>query len=251
MSSITEQFSAATKSQWDAQFQIFSSFASTAVASAEKFIALNISTTKASVEKSSATAKKLLSAKDPQEFFSLSAAEPASFDKLLAYGREVASIASTAQSELIKSAQSTFKQVTELATTPATVVPKTPPALAAAVTAAVSAINTPSPAIVGKTETASANEPVAAPISAPTAAAAPKAAKAPAKPKPAAAPIAAVEKPVEVKVAVKPSFPAPPPKPVAAAAADIKPAKLKAVATKTKPAPGKQLDMLSGGKGKK
>lgn len=237
MSSITEQFSAATKSQLDAQFQIFSSFASTAVASAEKFIALNISTTKASVEKSSATAKKLLAAKDPQEFFSLSTAEPASFDKLLAYGRELASIASTAQSELIKSAQSTLKQVTELATTPATVVPKTPPALAAAVSAAVTAISTPAPAVVAKAETAPANEPVAVP---------PKAAKAPAKPKPAAAPIAAVEKPVEVKVAVKPSFPAPPPKPVAAAAADIKPAKLKSVATK-----GKQLDMLSGGKGKK
>jgi phasin family protein len=241
MSSITEQFSAATKSQLDAQFQIFSSFASTAVASAEKFIALNISTTKASVEKSSATAKKLLAAKDPQEFFSLSTAEPASFDKLLAYGRELASIASTAQSELIKSAQSTFKQVTELATTPATVVPKTPPALAAAVSAAVTAISTPAPAVVAKAETAPANEPVAVP---------PKAAKAPAKPKPVAAPIAAVEKPVEVKVAVKPSFPAPPPKPVAAAA-DIKPAKLKSVATKAKPAPGKQLDMLSGGKGKK
>ena len=188
MSSITEQFSAATKSQFDAQFQIFSSFASTAVASAEKVIALNISTTKASVEKSSATARKLLSAKDPQEFFSLSTAEPAGFDKLLAYGRELASIAATAQSELIKSAQSTLKQVTELATTPATVLPKTPPALAAAVSAAVSAISTPAPAVV---------------------------AKAPAKPKPVAAPIAAVEKPVEVKVAVKPSFPAPPPKPVA------------------------------------
>jgi phasin family protein len=251
MSSITEQFSAATKSQLDAQFQIFSSFASTAVASAEKFIALNISTTKASVEKSSATAKKLLAAKDPQEFFSLSTAEPASFDKLLAYGRELASIASTAQSELIKSAQSTFKQVTELATTPATVVPKTPPALAAAVTAAVSAINTPSPAIVGKTETLPANEPVAAPVSAPTAVAAPKAAKAPAKPKPAAAPIAAQQAPVDAKVtSVKPSFPAPPPKPVALAP-ESKPAKLKSVATKAKPAPGKQLDMLSGGKGKK
>jgi phasin family protein len=216
MSSITEQFSAATKSQWDAQFQIFSSFAGTAVASAEKFIALNLSATKASMEKSSATAKKLLAAKDPQEFFSLSTAEPASFDKLLAYGRELASIASTAQSELIKNAQSTFKQVTELATTPATVMPKTPPALAAAVSAAVTAISTPAPAVVAKAETAPANEPVAMPP--------PKAAKAPAKPKPVAAPIAAVDKPVEVKVAVKPSFPAPPPKP----------AKLKSVAPKAK-----------------
>jgi phasin family protein len=242
MSSITEQFSAATKSQLEAQFQIFSTLASTAVDSAEKVIALNISTTKASVEKSSAAAKKLLSARDPQEFFSLSAAEPASFDKLLAYGRELYGIASTAQAELIKSAQSTIKQVTDLAATPATVLPKTPPALAAAVTAAVSAISTPAPAVVAKAETPPANEPVAVPP--------PKAAKAPAKPKPAAAPIAEAA-PVEAKVSsVKPSFPAPPPKPIALAA-ESKPAKLKAVAPKAKPAPGKQLDMLSSGKGKK
>jgi hypothetical protein len=63
MSSITEQFSAATKSQLEAQFQIFNTLASTAVGSAEKVIALNLSTTKASVEKSSAAAKKLLTAR--------------------------------------------------------------------------------------------------------------------------------------------------------------------------------------------
>ena len=245
MSSITEQLSAATKSQLEAQFQIFSTLASTAVESAEKVIALNISTTKASVEKSSAAAKKLLSAKDPQEFFSLGTAEPASFDKLLAYGRELYGIATSAQSELIKSAQSTFKQATDLAATRATVTPKTPPALAAAVSAAVSAISTPAPTVVAKAETPPANEPVAAPP--------PKAAKAPARPKPAAAPIAAttVDTPVEVKVSVvKPSFPAPPPKPIALAP-ENKPAKLKAVAPRAKPVPGKQLDILSSTKGKK
>jgi phasin family protein len=249
MSSITEQFSAATKSQLEAQFHMFSTLASTAVDSAQKVIALNLSTTKASVEKSSAAAKKLLAAKDPQEFFSLSAAEPASFDKLLAYGRELYGIASTAQAELIKSAQGTFKQVTDLAATPATVLPKTPPALAAAVSAAVTAIATPpAPAVVARAETAPANEPVAVPPA--------KAAKAPAKPKPAAAPIAAADddKPVQAQVAaVKPSFPAPPPKPIALGP-ESKPAKLKAVAPKAKPAPGKQLDILShggSGKGKK
>jgi phasin family protein len=193
MSSITEQFSAAAKSQLEAQFQLFNTFASTAVASAEKVLALNLSAAKATVEKSSAAVNKLLT--EPQQFFSLSAAEPPSFDKLLAYGRELASIAAAAQSELIKSTQNGIKQVTQvtdLAAAPATVAPKTPPA----------------PAIVAKTETPPANEPVAAPP-------APKAVKAPAKPKPAAAPITAAEKPIEVKVAVKPSFPAPPPKPSA------------------------------------
>ena len=76
MSSITEQFSAATKSQLEAQFQIFNTLASTAVESAEKVITLNINATKASVEKSSAAAKQWLAAKDPKEFFTLSAQPP-------------------------------------------------------------------------------------------------------------------------------------------------------------------------------
>lgn len=223
MSSITEQFSAATKSQLEAQFQIFSTLAQTAVGSAEKVIALNLSTTKASVEKSSAAAKKLLTATDPKEFFSLGAGEQPGFDSLLAYGRALYSIASTAQSELIKSAQSTLKQVTDLAATKATVAPKTPPALAAAVSAAVEAV--------------AANEPVAV--------VPPKVPKA----KPVAAPIPVAEEDsfVEVKVDVKPSFPAPPPKPIALAPED-KPAKI--AAPKAKPAPAKQLD-LSGAKAKK
>ncbi|MYM88081.1 TIGR01841 family phasin, partial [Rugamonas sp. FT82W] len=153
MSSITEQFSAATKSQLEAQFKIFNSFASTAVDSAEKVIALNISTTKASVEKSSAAAKKLLDAKDPREFFSLSAAEPASFDNLLAYGRELYSIASGIQNELIQSAQSTIKQVSDLAAAPVTalkagvkaVAPAAAAPVVAAPVAAAPVIATPTP----------------------------------------------------------------------------------------------------------
>lgn len=182
MSSITEQFSAATKSQLEAQFQIFNTLAHTAVGSAEKVIALNLSATKASVEKSSAAAKKLLTAKDPKEFFTLSTAEPPSFDSLLAYGRELYSIASTAQNELIKSAQSTLKQVTDLAATKPAVATKTPPALAAAVSAAVEAV--------------AANEPVAAPVP-----------KVPKTPKPVAAPIPEEDSFIEVKAAVKPSSP--------------------------------------------
>ncbi|MRW92308.1 TIGR01841 family phasin [Duganella sp. FT80W] len=192
MSSITEQFSAATKSQLEAQFQIFSTLANTAVDSAEKVIALNISTTKASVEKSSSAAKKLWSAKDPKEFFTLSTTEPASFDGLLAYGRELYSIATTAQNELIQSAQSTLKQVTDLAATKATVLSKaTPPALAAAVSAAVTAANEPTAVVAGV-----AAEPAPVP-------------KAPKAAKPAAAPIEIPEEDtfVEVKVEAKPPFP--------------------------------------------
>ena len=162
MSSITEQFSAATKSQLEAQFKIFNTFASTAVDSAEKVIALNISTTKASVEKSSAAAKKLLEAKDPREFFSLSSAEPASFDNLLAYGRELYSIASGVQSDLIQSAQNTIKQVSDLAAAPVTALKASAkPAPAPAAVAAAPVVVAP-PVVVTEAA-ASANEAVATP----------------------------------------------------------------------------------------
>jgi phasin family protein len=246
MSSITEQFSAATKSQLEAQFNIFSTFASTAVESAEKVIALNISTTKASVEKSSAAAKKLLEAKDPKEFFSLSTAEPASFDSLLAYGRQLYAIATDVQSELIQTAQSTIKQVTELTTAPVTAAAKaTPPALAAAVSAAVAPpaplATVAKPPVVAATAAAPANEAVALP----------KTPAKVAKPKPAAAPVPEASDVIDVKVAAKPSFPAAPPKPVAA---EGKPALKSVEAPKAKQAAkpaGKQLDMLSGAKAKK
>lgn len=267
MSSLTEQFSAVTKSQLEAQFKIFNTFASTAVDSAEKVIALNLNTTKASVEKSSAAARKLLDAKDAQELFSLNAGQPTGFDHLLAYGRQLYNIATAAQTELLQSAQSGIAQARELAkATPlppqakpleaapvakpapvASVAPASAPApadeappatLAAAVSAAVAA-PTGAP-VIAEASTASANEPVAVPA---------KTAKAPVKPKPAAAPIEPPA-PAEVKTEVKPaagksSFPVPPPKPIALAP-ETKPSKLKEAAPK-----GKPLDMVSGGKGKK
>ena len=99
MSSITEQFSAVTKSQLEAQFQLFNTFAHTAVDSAEKLIALHLSAGKASVEKSSAAAKKLLDVKDAQELFSATRDTPTGLDSLLAYSRELFAIASGAQAE--------------------------------------------------------------------------------------------------------------------------------------------------------
>lgn len=103
MSSITEQFSAVTKSQLEAQVNIFNSYAHTAVASAEKLIALNLNATRATVEKSSATARKLLEAKDSRELLNVQRDTPTNLDALLAYSRELFAIASNAQAELIKS----------------------------------------------------------------------------------------------------------------------------------------------------
>ncbi|MGO4378241.1 TIGR01841 family phasin [Pseudoduganella sp. RAF53_2] len=107
-SSITEQFSAATKSQLESQLKLLNTYATTAFEGAQKVIALNISTTKASVEKSAEAAKQLLEAKDPKEYFSVAKAQ--SFDGVLAYGRELFSIASKAQADLLQATKDQLKE---------------------------------------------------------------------------------------------------------------------------------------------
>ncbi|GJJ00930.1 hypothetical protein RugamoR64_14680 [Duganella rhizosphaerae] len=237
----------------EAQFKIFNTFASTAVDSAEKVIALNISTTKASVEKSSAAAKKLLEAKDPREFFSLSSAEPASFDSLLAYGRELYSIASGVQSDLIQSAQNTIKQVSDLAAAPVTALKasaKPAPVASASASASASApVAAPAPVAAAPAVVQPPVVVTQAPASANEAAAVLEAKIAKAAVKPKAAPVEEAPVPAEVKVAAaKPSFPAPQAKPVAAV--ETKPELKSVPSAKAKPA-GKQLDMLSSTKAKK
>ncbi|MTW10849.1 TIGR01841 family phasin [Pseudoduganella eburnea] len=110
MFSNPEQFSAATKSQLEAQLKILNNFATTAFEGVQKVIALNLSTTKANVEKSSAAARELLEAKDPQEFFAKSTARVPNFDGLFAYNRELFSIASKTQAELFQAAQEQLKE---------------------------------------------------------------------------------------------------------------------------------------------
>ncbi|MBA5686605.1 phasin family protein [Rugamonas apoptosis] len=132
MFSIPEQFSAATKSQLEAQLNIINNLAAKAVESAEKVIALNISTTKASVEKSSSAAKQLLEAKDPREFFTLSAGQGNYLDNLLAYSRQLFNIASAAQAELIQSAKEQIKDVQPVLTLASPVKPVAVPKAAKA-----------------------------------------------------------------------------------------------------------------------
>jgi len=75
MFSIPEQFSNATKANFESQFAIFSSLTNKTFEGVEKLVDLNLTAAKASLEDTSSTAKQLLAAKDPQEFFSLSAAQ--------------------------------------------------------------------------------------------------------------------------------------------------------------------------------
>jgi len=102
---IPEQLSQAAKSQLETQLNILNSFASKAFEGAQKVFALNVSTARASVEQGSDAVQQLLGAKDATEFISLSAAQAPSLDKVLAYGRELFSIASQTQAELLQTAK--------------------------------------------------------------------------------------------------------------------------------------------------
>jgi phasin family protein len=107
MFAIPEQFSNATKANFESQFAIFSSLTAKAFEGMEKLVELNITAAKASLEESSIATRQLLSAKDPQEFFALSAAQAQpNAEKAISYSKQVAAIAAGTQAEFTKAAES-------------------------------------------------------------------------------------------------------------------------------------------------
>ena len=106
MFSVPEQFSSATKANFEAQIAMITSLTNKAFESIEKVIDLNMNAAKASLEESTVAVRQLLSAKDSQEFFSLTTtqAKPTA-EKALAYSRHLANIASNAQAEFTKVAE--------------------------------------------------------------------------------------------------------------------------------------------------
>jgi phasin family protein len=106
MFSIPEQFSAATKTHFEAQIAMITALTNKAFESVEKIVDLNMNVIKASLEESTASAQQIMAAKDPQEFLSLTAAQTQpNAEKAIAYGRHLASIASSTQAEFTKAAE--------------------------------------------------------------------------------------------------------------------------------------------------
>ncbi|HBI69270.1 TIGR01841 family phasin [Massilia sp. IC2-278] len=106
MFAIPEQFSNATKANLESQFALMSSLTSKTFESMEKLVELNINTARATLSDSSSAARQLLAAKDPQEFFQLSAAQAQpNAEKALTYSRQLASIASGTGAEFSKAAE--------------------------------------------------------------------------------------------------------------------------------------------------
>lgn len=106
MFSFQEQFSEATKTNFEAQIAMMTALTNKTFESVEKIVDLHMSAVKASMEESTLAAKQMLTAKDPQEFFAMAAsqAQPNS-EKAMAYGRHLAGIASSAQAEFSKAAE--------------------------------------------------------------------------------------------------------------------------------------------------
>lgn len=106
MFSFQEQFSAATKNNIESQLALLTALTGKAFESVEKVIELNMSVAKATLEESTANARQLMAAKDPQEFIALSTsqAQP-NAEKVASYSRHVMTIVSGLQAEMTKAAE--------------------------------------------------------------------------------------------------------------------------------------------------
>ena len=106
MFTIPEQLSAAVKTNYDAQLAMITALTRASYHSVAKMIDLNVNVAKTSLAESSAIAKQLLSAKSPQEWFTMtvSQAQP-NAEKALAYGSNVAGIVAKTQAEFTKAVE--------------------------------------------------------------------------------------------------------------------------------------------------
>jgi hypothetical protein len=93
MTSLSEQLSAVRKSQWEAQLDVFRAFSQRALDSAEQLIALNMKTSRASVEQAAGTFKQLLEANNPRDLFTIGTTAQGQWQQFFSYGRELLSIA--------------------------------------------------------------------------------------------------------------------------------------------------------------
>jgi len=95
------------QAQLDAQVAALNTLASNALDGVSKIVELNLSAIKASTGESIVSAKQILAAKDPQEFFALSTTlAQQNAEKLQSYGRHLASILSSTQAVFTNHAES-------------------------------------------------------------------------------------------------------------------------------------------------
>ncbi|WP_082548181.1 phasin family protein [Massilia sp. Root335] len=115
MTSLSEQLSAVRKSQWEAQLDVFRDLSKRALDSAEQLIALNMKTSRASVEQATGTFKQLLEASNPRDLLAVGSTAQGQWQQFFAYGRELLGIA-TGTREPAWSTQQTPLQLVPAAT---------------------------------------------------------------------------------------------------------------------------------------
>jgi phasin family protein len=93
MTSLTEQLSAVRKSQWEAQLDVFRALSKRALDGAEQLIALNLKTSRASVEQAAGTFKQMLEISNPRDLLAISSTAQGQWQQFFSYGRELLGIA--------------------------------------------------------------------------------------------------------------------------------------------------------------
>jgi len=93
MTSLSEQLSAVRKSQWEAQLDVFRALSKRALDSAEQLIALNMKTSRASVEQATGTFKQLLEVSNPRDLVAIGSTAQGQWQQFFSYGRELLGIA--------------------------------------------------------------------------------------------------------------------------------------------------------------
>ncbi len=91
------QIPAQLRTQFDTQVDFFQSFTKQAFDSASRVVALNLATSRASVERSTRAAQALIASRDPREVLTLGGAAEEQMHSLFNYSRELMSIASSVQ----------------------------------------------------------------------------------------------------------------------------------------------------------
>lgn len=103
---IPQQISSAAQIQFDAQLALFRETSQTALESIEKLMQLNLAAARASMQDSSSVARDMLDADGPQEAMSVIRAQTGpNIGKAIAYSNHVVNIATDAQADLTRAAE--------------------------------------------------------------------------------------------------------------------------------------------------
>lgn len=116
MFQIPTQLSTVSKDSIEAHLALLAAFSSKAFEGIEKFVDLQLNTARSSLEESSTATRQILSAKDAQDWLSVTAAlaQP-SAEKAADYSRQLFSIASSMQAELAKAAENQVSETSRKA----------------------------------------------------------------------------------------------------------------------------------------